>query len=70
MPIDVTVSGEQVFISGGDYVLHQPGDEVRLVSWEDENLGGHSTPLCGGVWVGRQDAACEKKTAAWMPVFF
>jgi hypothetical protein len=39
----------------------EPWGGVRITCWEAENPGGQSTPLCGNVAAGRQDAALNGK---------
>jgi hypothetical protein len=60
---DVTVceNGGRAFISGRGFTLHPPWGKRCWACWKTEKLGGHSTPLWGGVWTGRQDAAPNRK---------
>jgi hypothetical protein len=54
-------SGKNAFISGGVFTSRQPWGKVRWASWKAEKPGGQSTPRCGGLWTGRQEADCNEK---------
>ena len=56
---------------GRELPLTEPWGGLRITCCEAENPGGRSTPLCGNLAAGRQDAACkEKNTGMDAGVFF